>query len=168
MPSGRPSARAGAARKSARKRESRDPTGRAISSSCAFALSATLVLLPLLPLASGCAAIYTQTHSAYLEVIPDCSETWTFPNVYSGSTLDLSCIPAENAGFFCLVDLPLSLVVDTLILPFTAYRQIHEGNWYDQQTCLERTDTKPAPEKESLLERGLRWPGDADSRTRTS
>lgn len=117
---------------------------------CAFALSAALLLL-----SSGCAAIYTQTHFAYLEVIPNCSETWTFPNVYSGSTLDLACIPAENAGFFCLVDLPLSLVVDTLILPYTAYRQIHEGNWYDQQTCLERTETKPPSEKQSHLERWI-------------
>lgn len=92
-------------------------------------------LLCLVTLLCGCASLYTQTHDSYTDAEMDCSDSKTIPNIYSGLIFDLYCVPAENAGFFCLVDLPMSFVVDTVIIPFTAYRQIEYGNWYSQTEC---------------------------------
>ena len=83
----------------------------------------------------GCASIYTQSHDAYLDAKVDCSDSKTIPNVYSGFVFDLYCVPAENAGFLCLVDLPLSFVIDSLILPYTIYKQSKSGSWYQQGVC---------------------------------
>lgn len=83
----------------------------------------------------GCASIYTQSHDAYLDTKLNCSDPKTIPNVYSGFVFDLYCIPAENAGFFCLVDLPLSFIIDSLILPYAIYKQSKNGNWYQQDVC---------------------------------
>lgn len=84
---------------------------------------------------SGCASIYTQTHDAYVDAGVDCSDSKTIPNIYSGTVFDLFCLPAENAGFFCLVDLPLSFVIDTVIIPYTIYKQTQYGSWYNQAAC---------------------------------
>ncbi|MDX1654716.1 MAG: hypothetical protein R3310_05850 [Candidatus Competibacteraceae bacterium] len=83
----------------------------------------------------GCATIYTQTSNPYIEDVKDCPEEKTIPNVYSGLIFDLYCIPAENVGFFCVVDLPLSAALDTAILPFTIYKQIEKGDWYSKKDC---------------------------------
>ena len=89
----------------------------------------------LLILVGGCASIYTQSHDAYLDAQVDCSDSKTIPNVYSGFVFDLYCVPAENAGFFCLVDLPLSFSLDSLILPYTIYKQSKNGSWYQKSVC---------------------------------
>jgi hypothetical protein len=34
----------------------------------------------------------------------------------------------NNVSMFCLIDIPLSLALDTAILPYTAYRQIRYGD----------------------------------------
>lgn len=87
---------------------------------------------------SGCASIYTQSHDAYTDAEVGCSDSSTIPNIYSGSVFDIYCIPAENAGFFCLVDLPFSFVVDSLLLPYTIYKQSKYGSWYEQDICQEK------------------------------
>ncbi|MDX1802482.1 MAG: hypothetical protein R3292_00275 [Alcanivorax sp.] len=97
-------------------------------------LTTAMLLLTL----SGCASLYTQSTDPYLEDIRDCSQRRPIPNLYSGTVFDLYCIPAENAGFFCLLDLPLSLTMDTLLVPYTLYRQIHDGPWYHPQDCRQR------------------------------
>lgn len=94
-----------------------------------------LLLITLLP---GCASLYTQTNDAYEDAGAGCGDSKTIPNVYSGFVFDLYCLPAENAGFFCLVDLPMSLVVDTLLLPYSVYRQTTYGSWYSQAVCEQR------------------------------
>lgn len=84
---------------------------------------------------SGCASVYTQSHDAYADTKVDCSDSKTIPNIYSGFIFDLYCISAENAGFFCLVDLPFSFITDSLVLPYTVYRQSKYGSWYQQSVC---------------------------------
>lgn len=87
---------------------------------------------------TACATAYTQLTDPYDTDLANCPDLHTIANVYSGTLLDLACIPAENAGFFCLVDLPMSLMADSMVLPLSVYRQIKVGPWYDQDVCLQR------------------------------
>jgi uncharacterized protein YceK len=86
---------------------------------------------------SGCASIYTQSTDYYAKDLQDCSGYTTIPNVYSGVIFDLYCLPAENAGFFCLIDLPLSVAADTLMLPYTIHKQMKQGHWFSTEKCEE-------------------------------
>lgn len=69
----------------------------------------------------------------------------TLPNVYSGVALDVQggfryqCPPAgectffspgpsANVELFLILDIPLSLALDTLLLPYTIYQQVQHGN----------------------------------------
>lgn len=92
---------------------------------------------------NGCASIYTQSHDAYSDVKVDCSESKTISNIYSGFIFDLYCIPAENVGFFCLVDLPMSFIVDTVISPYTIYKQVKYGSWYNKNDCVSKKIVSP-------------------------
>jgi uncharacterized protein YceK len=58
------------------------------------------------------------------------------PRVYSGVYEDGWCITHTNdrpdvgqIGIFCILDLPLSLFADTVVVPYTAYEQIRFGNF---------------------------------------
>jgi|GEM_PF-167355 len=95
----------------------------------------TVIFSILFLLSSGCASIYTQTTDPYSKEIHDCTDPEFIPNIYSGVIFDVYGLPAENAGFFCLIDLPLSAVVDTIILPYTIHKQIKQGNWFSQSRC---------------------------------
>lgn len=70
----------------------------------------------------GCSTIYTQVagHDGQADI---CDPHTGFSSLYSGTQLNVYCLSdnAENLAFFCLVDLPLSLVADTVILPYTLY-----------------------------------------------
>ena len=68
------------------------------------------------------------------------SPNWTppapaLPRIYSGTLFDLRCFfrPAmhetQGIGGFCLVDLPFSIVADTVILPLTIYEQVKYGSY---------------------------------------
>ncbi|MNE82349.1 hypothetical protein D3C80_1790670 [compost metagenome] len=57
----------------------------------------------------------------------------TIPHIYSGVTYDFCILnaPPEPAEFLMplmLVDLLLSGVMDTVLLPYTVYRQVIDGN----------------------------------------
>lgn len=60
---------------------------------------------------------------------PDpCAEYCSINRVYSGVSMDLCLLSAPtHGGFFAIWDLPLSLVADTVILPYTLYRQASDG-----------------------------------------
>lgn len=53
------------------------------------------------------------------------------PRVYGGTVFDAKSITAENVGLLFLLDLPLSLVADTVLLPLTAYEQWFQGDFQD-------------------------------------
>lgn len=104
-----------------------------------------MLLIPVSVLSlTGCASLYTQSHDAYDEAGVGCTDSKTIPNVYSGTVFDLYCLPAENVAFFCLVDLPMSLAVDTLVLPYSIYRQASYGSWYNQKVCEQRKQPQTA------------------------
>lgn len=60
-----------------------------------------------------------------------CDPVDGFTSIYSGTKFNSECITGnyENVAFFCLVDFPLSLVFDTVILPYTIYTKT-SGNGY--------------------------------------
>jgi len=81
----------------------------------------TMVLL----LISGCATVVTQGKLAEEYVCDDCSNV---PQIYSGTVVNVCALRPENLAILVtIVDLPLSFIADTLILPYTIYRQYSEG-----------------------------------------
>jgi uncharacterized protein YceK len=100
------------------------------------AVRTTLLLFSVL--LAGCASTYTLTYEAYDPEATVCSDRFSIPRVYSGTVFDFFCLSAENAAFFCLIDMPMSLVVDTIVLPYTSYRQYNEGSWYTLRECERR------------------------------
>ena len=59
------------------------------------------------------------------------------PRVYSGVVFDFRCMHhpeqpgTNNLELFCLISLPVSLVLDTLLLPYTGYQQFKYGNYVE-------------------------------------
>jgi uncharacterized protein YceK len=57
------------------------------------------------------------------------------PRVYSGVVFDYRCFHhpeqpgTNNLELFCLISMPISLVLDTLFLPYTGYQQFKYGNY---------------------------------------
>lgn len=45
---------------------------------------------------------------------------------YSGTQLNAYCLwnNVDNVALFCLIDLPMSLAVDTVILPYTLFSEL--------------------------------------------
>jgi uncharacterized protein YceK len=76
----------------------------------------------------GCGTIVTTLIAPNME--PHNSEMDDLLWVYSGTKFSYSCTmsPPNNVNFFCAIDLPLSLVADTLILPVTMPLQIRKNN----------------------------------------
>ena len=62
----------------------------------------------------------------------------TLPRAYSGAVLDFRTFyhphysEPNNLEFFFFIDLPMSLVLDTIILPYTGYRQITDGSFGEE------------------------------------
>ncbi len=79
---------------------------------------------------SGCGTIITRS------VGPN----WTppeqaLPRIFSGTLFDFACFlhpemhDTQGIGGFCLVDVPFSIVADTVILPLTIYEQVRYGSY---------------------------------------
>lgn len=68
------------------------------------------------------------------------------PRIYSGTIFDFRCFlrpemhDTQGLGGFCLIDVPFSLIADTVILPFTIYDQIKYGSY---------AASKPADDKQA-------------------
>jgi uncharacterized protein YceK len=88
------------------------------------------------------------------------------PRIYSGTLFDFRCLfrsemyDTQGLGGFCLIDVPFSLVVDTVILPYTIYDQIKYGSYATSKPADEKkageiksdsthTDDKKADEKKA-------------------
>jgi uncharacterized protein YceK len=90
--------------------------------------------------ATGCMTIRTiSSDRTEGEMYEDRSLAQSRPRMYSGVYDDASCIGhiptehGEGAGpivVFCLLDLPLSIIADTLVVPYTLYEQIRFGNFH--------------------------------------
>ena len=85
---------------------------------------------------AGCASIGTQFFNEELDLTSECL-SYPIPSMYSGTVFDFSCFyhpsysGTNNIEAACLLDLPLSLVTDTIMLPYTGYKQIKYGNISD-------------------------------------
>ena len=57
------------------------------------------------------------------------------PRIYSGTVFDFRCLlypkmhDTQGIGGFCLVDVPFSILADTVILPLTVYEQVKYGSY---------------------------------------
>ena len=117
----------------------------------------TFFLILLLVNISGCATIISQSDGHDDDVIM-CHPEQGFSAIYSGTKLDTYClyIGADNAAFFCLLDLPLSLVADTLILPYTIYSEVTGTRYCPAYKVKDKTDDAPKryhrPDEPSLTQ----------------
>jgi len=92
---------------------------------------------------SSCMSIATlvdeDTQNMFNE--PDsCPEDCTVHRVYSGTSLDICMLRTDNAGqggAIAFWDLPFSFVLDTLVLPYTIYKQVSVGGSFSEQTGAE-------------------------------
>lgn len=102
----------------------------------------------------GCSTVITQTpflEKRYIkETVPPRTAD-THSNIYSGVAADFNLFKDAAfsntndggggygqglvfVGVYVLIDLPLSFVADTVLLPFTIYKQSKRGNFY---TCFQ-------------------------------
>jgi hypothetical protein len=51
-------------------------------------------------------------------------------------------------GSIVMLDLPFSFVADTVILPYTAYKQITEGDFSTEEICRAEEEKKKAAREE--------------------
>jgi len=82
----------------------------------------------------------------------------SFPRIYSGTIGDGYCVthdPSGQIGFFCLLDLPLSLAADTVVLPYTAYQQVHYGNYHPR--CIPKEREESCMRRKQQVEGQIEW-----------
>ena len=90
-----------------------------------------IVLVTAVATLNGCATIATLSMEEE-NIVDTCK---TLPRVYSGTVFDSRCMyhperkGTNNMEFFCLIDLPLSIAMDTIVLPYTAYQQYKHGSY---------------------------------------
>src|SRR6266849_4036692 len=90
---------------------------------------------------SGCATVFTLSSDRVegnMCELPDGPRS--FPRIYSGVLGDGYCLGGSamqrapealsQVGLLCFLDIPLSLVADTVVLPFRIYEQIRFGNFH--------------------------------------
>ncbi|HET7789129.1 MAG TPA: hypothetical protein VFL36_24355 [Myxococcales bacterium] len=59
------------------------------------------------------------------------SRATSLPRLFSGSVADARCvIGTQPQGIPCILDLPLSFVVDVLVSPYTLVQQVRHGNFH--------------------------------------
>lgn len=96
-----------------------------------------ITLLISASLLSGCMSAYTLTPEFEKELLKPnhCPQGCTIHHIYSGSTLGICALSAsarspgsggQGAGIM-FWDLPFSVILDTLVLPYTIYKQATVG-----------------------------------------
>ncbi len=77
---------------------------------------------------TGCGTLVTQTRN-FNKGMCDTPDVWPIPRVYSGTVLDIWAVAqGGEMGGYLFWDIPFSLIADTVILPYTAFRQIRDGS----------------------------------------
>jgi uncharacterized protein YceK len=63
-----------------------------------------------------------------------CDEKYTIKRMYSGISNDIRFLHADyQDGGFAVLDMPFSLIADTILLPYTFYTQLRYGNLCDKK-----------------------------------
>ena len=92
--------------------------------------SMTLLLI----MVGGCGTILSNRSSNEIYARRTaCKNDCTIPRMYSGTAIDICGV--KEGSSMALVDTPLSFIADTVILPYTIYRQINDGNIVSKATC---------------------------------
>ncbi len=92
------------------------------------------------------------------------SPNWTPPapklsRIYSGTQFDFRCFlspsmhDTQGIGGFCLVDVPFSIIADTVILPLTIYEQVKYGSYATGKQLEDKAEATTAenPEQAGLV-----------------
>jgi uncharacterized protein YceK len=69
---------------------------------------------------TGCATILSLSTA---DEQTKCGSDCDVPRIYSGTAVDVCGLTAYNLALFALLDLPLSFVGDTLMLPYTCAKR---------------------------------------------
>ena len=78
------------------------------------------------------------------------------PRVYSGARLDTFCMTKiAEPLLFCVLDTPLSLALDTIVLPYTIYGQIKYGNF--EPRFVPGTRDGLEPNRQDLVRESKAW-----------
>jgi len=74
----------------------------------------------------------------------------SLPRVFSGVAADALCVAGGGEGItpLCLLDLPLSVVGDIAVLPFTAYQQVRHGNFHPRCIPEQREEIRARNRRE--------------------
>jgi uncharacterized protein YceK len=94
-----------------------------------------LALVAAVLLLSGCGTLMTQTPAfarQFKKVKCGDDAPHYLPRMYSGTALDVWSVianPPGQIGVWLAFDVPVSLVGDTLLLPYTTIRQIGSGSY---------------------------------------
>jgi uncharacterized protein YceK len=86
---------------------------------------------------TGCATILSLSTA---DEQTKCGSDCNVPRIYSGTAVDICGLTADNLGLFALIDLPLSLVGDTLMLPYTSFAQSKHGDISVKAPCASKGD----------------------------
>jgi len=89
-----------------------------------------LAVLVAAPIVAGCSTLVT-LNAGHDNKQFQCDAGAYVPRVYSGIFHDMQLIRrAKSPGRVAapVIDVPFSAVADTLVLPYTIYRQAHRGN----------------------------------------
>jgi uncharacterized protein YceK len=80
----------------------------------------------------GCATVYTVSPDRVEgEMYEYTGLPQSHPRVFSGFVGDLRCIgTGAEPLILCILDAPLSLVADVLVLPWQSYQQVKYGNYH--------------------------------------
>jgi len=79
----------------------------------------------------SCATVATLTFTSRIEedMYNNPKELQSLPRVYSGTIADAYCVSQlADPLLLCLIDLPLSIAGDTVVLPYTIVRQVKSGS----------------------------------------
>ncbi len=109
-----------------------------------------LTLAVLLTVSASCSTIVTKFTGPNWKP-PD----EPLPQIYSGTLFDFRCMfqsekyDTEGLGPFCFIDIPFSLIADTVVLPFSIYGQIKYGSYGTFAPVEEKKEEKKSDAKKS-------------------
>src|SRR5258706_3576083 len=113
------------------------------------------VLAASLGMSAGCAT--TALQASYWGDEPQFSETDFHLYVFGGTTLDAVGLVGEASSrgeggiaAILILDLPLSLVADVVLLPLCIYQQIDRSTWTEERYLPLLTDPDPARRKKAV------------------
>jgi uncharacterized protein YceK len=95
---------------------------------------------------TGCGTIWSLHADAEKEFARGTAFPCSLPRIYAGTMIDIYAVKQNSQiGAMLLWDIPLSLAMDTIVLPATMLLQAYKGNFRGDQARCPDTDL-PSPE----------------------